>query len=206
MEKVKWEERKKIWISSLLLLVVCVCVLVFPFFLPRKPSRPMTMDLGRDWPRAPLRRRSEGFFFFFFSPTFFSSLKVILLLLLLGELDDCVFHLRRDFKPVGREIESQSNREENVFWLGDENGNEIFLSLKNFFGSCGKRTNAHHNSKWPIFHLSHFFFCFKKFFFYFFFISLGREESKWWEGRTSRVGGIFISERETHTKKHTTKG
>jgi hypothetical protein len=29
---------------------------------------------------------------------------------------------------------------------------------------------------------------------------LGREESKWWEGRTSRVGGIFISERETHTK------
>jgi hypothetical protein len=88
------------------------------------------MDLGRDWPRAPLRRRSEGFFFFFFSPTFFSSLKEILLLLLLGELDDCVFHLRRDFKPVGIEIESQSNREENVFfWLGDENGNEIFLSL-----------------------------------------------------------------------------
>jgi hypothetical protein len=29
---------------------------------------------------------------------------------------------------------------------------------------------------------------------------LGREESKWWEGRTSRVGGIFISERDTHKK------
>jgi hypothetical protein len=118
VEKVKWEERKKIWISSLLLLVVCVCVLVFPFFLPRKPSRPMTMDLGRDWPRAPLRRRSEGFFFFF-SPTFFSSLKEILLLLLLGELDDCVFHLRRDFKPVGIKEKLNLNQiEKKTYFFG----------------------------------------------------------------------------------------
>jgi hypothetical protein len=160
------------------------------------------MDLGRDWPRAPLRRRSEGFFFFFFSPTFFSSLKEILLLLLLGELDDCVFHLRRDFKPVGIEIESQSNREENVFfWLGDENGNEIFLSLKNFFGSCGKRTNAHHNSKWPIFHLSHFSFVLRIFFFLFFLHLFGERRIKMVGGKNVKSwGDLHFRERDTHKK------
>jgi hypothetical protein len=35
VEKVKWEERKKIWISSLLLLVVCVCPRL-PLFSSKK--------------------------------------------------------------------------------------------------------------------------------------------------------------------------
>jgi hypothetical protein len=167
----------------------------------------MTMDLGRDWPRAPLRRRSEGFFFFFFSPTFFSSLKEILLLLLLGELDDCVFHLRRDFKPVGIEIESQSNREENVFfWLGDENGNEIFLSLKNFLDRVGRERTPTTIQNGRFFTCHIFSFVLRIFFFLFFLHLFGERRIKMVGGKNVKSwGDLHFRERDTH-KKHTTKG
>ncbi len=77
----------------------------------------MTMDLGRDWPRA-LRRRSEGFFFFFPSaPPFFLALRFFFW----GEFDDCVFtYVEISNLLEMRELDNQFEKKTFFFWRGAE--------------------------------------------------------------------------------------